>query len=97
MDDKTASLKSLSVRVDALRRAMDVVIGGTTPDYAKRGAYKSYARTYNDFASRYISLSGERVNLYNIEAIKSPGDTIWPTQKEIFDMIYADTLILSGS
>jgi hypothetical protein len=40
----------MTVRVDALRRAMDAVLGGTTPDRGKWGAFKNYARAYSAFA-----------------------------------------------
>ena len=58
--DNYASLKKLSLRVDALRRAMDVIISGTTPDHGKWGAFKSYTWTYNKYAVDYIELSGNR-------------------------------------
>ena len=96
--DNYASLKKLSLSVDALRRAMDAIISGTTPDHGKWGAFKSYARTYNKFAVDYIELSGIRnsVNTYETENMRDSVNLTWPLQKQIFDQIYADTLILSS-
>lgn len=97
MDKKLSSLKNLAVRVDALRRAMETIINGTTPDHGKWGAFGSYARAYNQFAKQYTEASGDNsINLYNLDKLRGSGNTVWPVQKEIFDNIYADTLILSG-
>jgi DpnII restriction endonuclease len=97
VDQKQDILKKLAVRVDGLRRAMDAVIGGTTPDHGKWRAFKNYARAYNTFAVEYRNVTGDRtIHVYDVEKIKKPGSTVWSIQKEIFDTIYADTLILSG-
>jgi hypothetical protein len=96
-DEDAAALQKLAMRVDALRRAMDAVIGGTTPDHGKWGAFKHYARAYNAFAAEYNRVTGtQSVNFYDISRMKGSRNTVWPVQKEIFDTIYADTLILSG-
>jgi hypothetical protein len=92
-----SALKKLSVRVDALRRAMDAVASGSTPEHGKWGAFKSFARAYDRFAREYVKLSGDsEINLYTVERLQNATATIWPVQKQIFDTIYADVLILSG-
>jgi hypothetical protein len=96
-EDRASILKRLSVRVDALRRAMDTVITGSTPDIGKWSAFGSYARTYTAFAREYIRVSGDSgINIYDVDKLKTSGSTTWPVQKEIFDLTYADVLILSG-
>lgn len=96
-DEQNSILKKLAVRVDALRRAMDAVMGGTTPDHGKWGAFKNYALAYNTLATEYKRATGERnVPTYNLEKMKGSGGTVWPVQKQIFDTIYANTLMLSG-
>lgn len=96
-NESIIALKNLAIRVDALRRAMESVINGTTPDHAKWGAYKSYTRTYCAFANQYMQITDDKfVNIYKTENMRSSSDTLWPIQKEIFDMVYADVLILSG-
>lgn len=96
-NERAQFLKKLAIRVDALRRAMDAVMGGTTPDHAKWGAFKNYARAYNTLAGEYIRITGERhVSIYKLDKMKGSMDTVWPVQKEIFDTIYADTLALGG-
>jgi len=95
IDEKNSTLKKLAVRVDALRRAMDAVMGGTSPESGKWRAFKNYARAYNTLAVEYKRATGERnVNTYDLEKMKD--SAVWPTQKAIFDTIYADTLMLSA-
>ncbi|MCW0236406.1 MAG: hypothetical protein OJJ21_22600 [Ferrovibrio sp.] len=94
--DRTGRLTILAVRADALRRAMEAVMNGSTPDHAKWGAFKSYARTYNKMAEEYSSLSQTSGTVFNVEAMKGSMGTVWPVQKEIFDMVYAEVLMLSG-
>lgn len=82
-------------KVSALRSAMDAVRSGSTEDFAKWGAFKSFARTYNVFAMEFAKLTGDsNLNTYNVSKMNSAADTVWPAQKEIFDMVYADVLIL---
>ncbi len=92
-DDQTSALKKLAVRVDALRRAMD----STTPDHGKWYSFRSYAQAYNALANEYLKLGGSRtISLFNLDHAKSPGNTVWPVQKQIFDTVYAFTLQLSA-
>jgi hypothetical protein len=95
-DDKRIRLKGMFVRVDGLRRAMETVMNGTTPDNGKWGAFASFARAYNALAKQYVAETGDSVNTYDLSKIGVSRGTTWPRQKEIFDMTYADTLILSG-
>lgn len=93
---KVEQLKKLSIRVDALRRAMDVVMNGTSPDHAKWVSFKNYAATYNTLGKQYTALTGEPLDGWNMERMPGSMDSLWPVQKEIFDTTYANTLILSG-
>ncbi|RXF74061.1 hypothetical protein [Hansschlegelia zhihuaiae] len=89
-------LKRLSIRADALRRAMEAVMNGTTPDHAKWGAFAAFAKTYNVIANDYFEVTGDPVNRYNTAALGNGMNTLWPVQKEIFDTVFSDVLILSG-
>lgn len=96
-DANRQALKHLAIRTDALRRAMEAVMAGTTPEHGKWVAFKSYARAYSTLAAEYGKLTGKHnVNTYNLDKLKGSTDTVWPVQKEIFDTVYADTLSLSG-
>lgn len=96
-EEQVSLLTKLAIMVDALRRAMDAIMGGTTPDHSKWRASMNYARAYNKLAAQYKMVTGDRsVTTYNIDKMKMARKTVWPVQKEIFDTVYADTLMLSG-
>ena len=71
-------------------------MNGDTPDIGKWGAYKSYARAYNLIAQKYIVISGDQtINTYKLGLCVRRRIQYGLIQKEVFDMVYADTLILS--
>jgi hypothetical protein len=99
MDERQQAnlLKHLSIRADALRRAMEAVREGTTPDVGKWGSFMNFARNYNFLAKAYAELSGDmNLNSYDVAKMKGSMGTTWPVQKEIFDTVYADVLFLSS-
>ncbi len=68
---------------------------GTTPDHGKWTGVNSFIIAYSKLATEYIALTGDRtVNVYDTSKLKNPHDLVWPTQKSLFDTIYADTLML---
>lgn len=96
--DNKEFYRRLSVRVDALRRAMEAVMAGTTPDHGKWGAFASHARAYNTLAESYFAASKDAsIRRYDLSKIGNGMNTVWPLQKETFDSIYADVLILSAA
>lgn len=98
MSENASDLKDLSVRVDALRRAMDTIIAGSTPDHAKWVSYKSFGGAYNSLASKYIELSGdESIATYKVDELPNWASAVWPQHKTFFETIYAATLILSAA
>ncbi len=98
MSENASELKDLSVRVDALRRAMDAATAGSTPDHAKWVNYKSFGGAYNSFASKYVELSGDdSIAIYKVDDLPKWADTGWPQHKTFFETIYAATLILSAA
>jgi hypothetical protein len=95
-DDKRIRLKGMFVRVNGLRRAMEAVMNGTTPDFGKWGAFASFARAYNALAKQYVVETGDSVNIHDVDSMTASRAITWPGQKKIFDTIYSDVLILSG-
>lgn len=90
-----ANLKAIAALVAALREAMEVVMNGSTPDHAKWIGVNNFARTYNDLASQYGALTNDRtVRIYDTSKLQNPFDTVWPSQKALFDAIYTDVLML---
>jgi len=91
-----SALKTLSIRADALRRAMDSTMTGSTPDHGKWVGFKSYARAYNEIAQQYQKLSGQPVSVFQLDSIKNWGDMVWPEQKAMFDAVYVQVLMISS-
>lgn len=90
-------LRVLTVRLAALRQAMEAVMQGNTPDSAKWVAADSFMKRYCELARRYVELSGDTsIKIYDVTKIKSWADTLWPQQKQMFDIVYADVLTLSS-
>ena len=93
MNDQ-ASLKAIAARVAGLRQAMEAVMQGTTPEHGKWTGAHSFTRHYSDLAKQYVALTGDRtVKVYDTTNLKTGP---WPQQKGLFDLIYADTLMLSN-
>lgn len=67
------SMKSIAVRVDGLRQAMEAVMNGTTPDESKWTGVNSFVRTYCDLANQYVALTGDQsMNIYDTAKLKNP-------------------------
>lgn len=93
--NEQASLKAISARVAGLRQAMEAVMQGSTPDLGKWSGVNSFVRSYCDLATQYVALTGDRtVKVYDTNKLKNASDTVWPSQKSLFDAIYTDTLML---
>ncbi len=89
------SLKAVAARVAGLRQAMEAVMQGSTPDLGKWSGVNSFVRSYCDLATQYVALTGDRtVKIYDTSKLKNAFDMVWPSQKSLFDTIYADTLML---
>lgn len=75
---------------------MQFIYNGTTPDHAKFGAYRLFAEKYNILANE-AAPEISNVNLlstFRTENMKSSFDTVWPFQKEVFDKVLANLIIL---
>jgi len=80
----------LLIDLDALKASMEKIMAGSTPDHAKWYAYKDYARAHCDLARRYQALTGDAVNAFDADNMKSPGSLVWPVHKQIFDNVYTE-------
>lgn len=95
--EQLVELRRLSVRSDGLRRAMEAVMNGNTPDHGKWGSFKNYASTYSILATRYNRIvPGQDLPVYDTQKMKGSMDTVWIVQKEIFDTVYALTMQLGA-
>ena len=96
VEDDILNLRDLLTDVEALKTSMLLTISGTTQDHAKWVTFKRFAEEYNDIALRYCRMTESKMSIYDIKTMRSHLDTIWPTQKAIFEQVYTDVLKLHG-
>jgi hypothetical protein len=91
------SLTAISAHAVALGHAMEQINKGTRPDSVKWNSVNTFVRKYCQLARRYITLSGDtNINMYDVSKLKLPLEMNWAAQKNLFDSIYADTLMLQS-
>ena len=90
-------LAKISRQAEALKRAMDNVMVGTTPDHAKWGAVNSFIGIYNRYARMFNTNTGQSAVIFDEGRLKPSGDTVWAIQKQHFDQLYAELLILMSN
>ena len=94
MSDK---LLEVAVSVDALKSAMDRILGSSSDEHARYISYKGFASRYNELAEEYSAYTGDmKLRFYKLDMMKSHMDLLWPVQKEFFEDIYTQLLILKG-
>ncbi|WP_404425761.1 TIR domain-containing protein [Thalassospira australica] len=91
-------LQIVRLKIAALKEAMQTVMNGGTPDHSKWTNVKGFARRYNEIAKEFQALSNcNQVNIFNLDKIRNPYDMVWPQQKEIFDSVFTEVLMLGAS
>ena len=76
---------------------MEAVRNENADDVGKWALATSFAREYNEVAQRYAKLTGgENVRIFDVSKLRSWADTPWPGQKNLFDNVYAQILILNN-
>lgn len=65
---------------------------------ARYASYADMARTYNDIATRVNAVLNVSTMFYtfNLEAMPSWGDTVWPTQKRILEQVLLSARMLNS-
>lgn len=97
--DQKERLKGILRSVVALQGAMSNSLTSTTGEYAHVGKYasfKTFMRKYNLLASEaapYVA-NAKMLDLFQIENVKNSANYTWPHQKELFDSVYANVVIL---
>jgi uncharacterized protein (TIGR02391 family) len=93
---KETDLTDILSDIEALQTAMLLTINGSTEDHGKWVNFKRFADEYNDIVGRFYSGQDVQFNVYNTASMRSHLDTLWPTQKSIFEQVYQDVLKLHG-
>jgi hypothetical protein len=91
-----ARLTTLVAQIRALQRAMEHSVAERNQEFARYESFKIFASRYNSMAeqSRPFLNDGVIVNVFNVEKMKEPSSLTWPNQKQYFDSVYAETLML---
>src|SRR5690606_24310992 len=89
-------LHDLLVDIEALKLTMETVMNGRTEDHAKWVSYKKFTQAYSDISRKYCMATNDLLPIYKSENLKDHMSTVWPIQKEIFETIYSDVLVLYG-
>lgn len=90
------SLKIIGARLAGLREVMTAIMQGTTPDTGKWVSASTHARTYTELARQYTATTGKHIKVFDLEKIKGWADTVWPSQKSLFETVYAETVMLAN-
>jgi uncharacterized protein (TIGR02391 family) len=81
----------LDADISSLKAAMDSVIAGGTEDFAKWVTFKTFAVEFNRVAAEFSKLVGtENYPEFITKTMRSANDTVWPDQKQIFEMVYIE-------
>jgi hypothetical protein len=94
-------LKVVLSNTNALLEAMRYSTVTATGEMANVGRYSSYRmflRKYTDLAKIAAPLLKDASLLdgINLEKIQGSGDTVWPVQKELFELAYSNTALLKS-
>lgn len=94
-------LKQLLSNANALLEAMrysTATASGEAANVGKYSSYRLFLRKYNDLAKMAAPLLSNPSVLdgFNLDNIKGSGDTVWPVQKELFELAYSNTALLKS-
>jgi uncharacterized protein (TIGR02391 family) len=89
-------LHDILIDIEALKNSMEMTMRGNTADHAKWVSFKRKSQIYCALAVRYNEVTGDKVSVYDISKLSGHMDTVWPVQKENFETIYNDVLVLHG-
>lgn len=96
--DTAKRLKLLVAQVKALEKNVNRTLGdATTESHCRYVAFKSYAESYNQLARHTEELLGYPLNslsTMNTSEMRSPGDTLWGTQKHIMELVALNVSLL---
>lgn len=98
--DKTNEIKVLLSQLKVFCKTVNEILYNTNAvETARYASYADMARTYNDFAERVKAVLNASTMFYtfNLDAIPSWGDTVWPTQKRILEQVLLSARMLMSS
>src|SRR6266851_3776259 len=98
--NRKEQLKQLLSNTNALLEAMRYSIASAVgnDDIWKYGSYRTFLRKYNELVALAAPLlaNSSILDTFNLDKIKGSTDTVWPQQKELYDMAYSNTVLLKS-
>jgi hypothetical protein len=99
--DQKEQLKQLLSNTNALLESMRYSTTTASGDMANPGNYSSYKmflRKYNDLVKQAAPLlpNTTMLDAFNIDNIKESSATVWPVQKEFFELAYYNSALLKS-
>ena len=98
--EKTREIKVLISQLRVFCKTVDEVLNNVNAaETARYASYADMARTYNDIAARVNAVLNVSTMFYtfNLDAIPSWGDTVWPIQKRILEQALLSARMLMSS
>jgi len=83
--------------VKALKVAMELSVSSTSMEVGKYTSFSIFARRYNSLvesAVKHFNIPTIGLNRFNVDEFPNSGSLTWPQQKQYFDSVYAETLVL---
>lgn len=91
-------MREALLTVSALKTSMEHAIRSDPDAVWKHWSYRDYMRKYNDvvaYVRQSVQLTAP-IDVYNLDAVRSPGDMLMPQQKALFESVHANLAILEA-
>lgn len=98
--DRTSEIKILLAQLRAFCNTVNEILNNVNAtESARYASFADLARTYNDLAAQVKSVLNTQTMFYtfNLDAIPSWGDSVWPTQKRIVEQVLLSSRLLLAS
>jgi len=95
--EQSRELKAILNKLYALRDTIGEILNNEQVEsHSRYVSYKHMAREYNDIAEIAWRVTNESSSsfMFNVDKMQGSGDTVWPIQKEILEMVYIRTKMI---
>lgn len=91
-------LREALLTVTALKNSMEHSLRSDPNAVWRHAAYRDYMRKYNDVVAyiRTFTPITAPIDIYNLEKVRSLGNTVMPEQKKMFESVHANLAILEA-
>jgi hypothetical protein len=91
-------LREALLTVTALKTSMEHALRSDPNAMWRHWTYRDYMRKYNDVVAyvRTLVPITAPIDVYNLDKVHHPGDTVKPQQKQLFESVHANLAILEA-